>query len=143
MGGSPAISRTALASRSCSVTWNNNDDDMPAQDCGRQGRKGEAARASDGDAAPGELGIEIERPRADRLAVGHRPEQLELEPVGILRVEREAHAVIRLTHEGAGLDQRAARPREVGEILHLPRRAGPARGAPAGGAPAPPPAPAQ
>jgi 2-keto-4-pentenoate hydratase/2-oxohepta-3-ene-1,7-dioic acid hydratase in catechol pathway len=86
-------------------------------------------RRSDGDASLGELALEVERARADRLAVGHRPEQLELEPVGILRVEREAHAVIRLTHEGAGLDQREARPREVGEILHLPCRVVHARGA--------------
>src|SRR5207253_5840952 len=62
--------------------------------------KGGARRpALDDDAAPGHLTLEVERTRADRLAVGHRPEQLELEPVGILRVEREAHAVVRLTHE--------------------------------------------
>src|SRR5262245_38836659 len=82
----------------------------------------QSSRTSDRDASTGQLRIQIERAGPDRLAVGHRPEQLELEPVGILRVEREADAVIRLAHESTMLDEEAARPREIGERAHLPRR---------------------
>src|SRR5204862_5295035 len=68
------------------------------------------------------LRIQIERAGANGLAVGYRPEDLELEPVGVLRIERQAHAVIRLAHERAGLDQSLPRAGEVGELADLPRR---------------------
>src|SRR5215468_222677 len=70
----------------------------------------------------GDLGVEIEGPRAHRRPAGHRPEDLELEPVGILGVEGEADPVIRLADERARVEQALARAAEVGDLAHLPRR---------------------
>src|SRR5438128_3190125 len=74
------------------------------------------------DSAAGQLGFEIERPRTDRLAIGNRPEQLELEAIGIFRVEREARPVIRLADQRARADQPLPRARQVGEVTDLPGR---------------------
>src|SRR5258705_6142150 len=52
-------------------------------------------------AAPRELTFEIELGRPDRDAAGHRPEDLELEPVRILRVQGEADAVVGRADERA------------------------------------------
>src|SRR6185369_854566 len=74
------------------------------------------------EAAAGELAFEVERARARRRAAGHRPEDLELEPVGILRVERQAGAVIRGADERARLDQALLGPGQIGQLADLPRR---------------------
>src|SRR5687768_2846775 len=47
-----------------------------------------------------ELALQIQRARADGLGARHGPEDLELEAVGILGIEREAGAVV------GGADQR-------------------------------------
>src|SRR5687767_942117 len=67
--------------------------------------------SADRKPALGELALEIQRARADRLGAGHRPEDLELEAVGILGVEREARAVIGGADERARLDEAAPRAR--------------------------------
>src|SRR5262245_64635842 len=53
-----------------------------------------AAARSGTDTPPGHLALEVQLAGGRRPAVGHRPEHLELEPVGILGVERQAHAVV-------------------------------------------------
>src|ERR1700675_1327405 len=67
------------------------------------------------------LSLGAARPRAHRLTAGDRPEDLELQPVRVLGVERQAHAVIGLADERAGLGQPLARAHEVGELADLPR----------------------
>src|SRR5205823_13522608 len=81
------------------------------------------------NSSPGELGVEIQRARADRRAAGHRPEDLELEAVRILRVKRQTRPVIRLTDQRPGLDQPLARPREIAQLCDFPCRVVHARGA--------------
>jgi hypothetical protein len=71
--------------------------------------------------AAGELTLEIECGRPRRDGARHRPEDLELEPVRVLGVERQAHAVARLAHERAGVDESPTRARQVGELVDLPR----------------------
>src|SRR5437763_2719841 len=55
-------------------------------------------------AALRQLRLQVQRARAGRRAFRNRPEDLELEAVGILRVERQARAVIRLADERSRLD---------------------------------------
>src|SRR5437764_298070 len=70
--------------------------------------------------AAAELVLQIQRTRAGRLAVGHRPEQLELQPVGILGVERQAGAVIGLADQRARLDESLAGAGQVGQLGDFP-----------------------
>src|SRR5581483_2644177 len=64
-----------------------------------------------------------------RLDARHRPEDLELQAVGILRVEGQARAVIRLADERARLEQPPPRARKIGQLVDLPRRVIHPRGA--------------
>src|SRR2546421_2306738 len=95
----------------------------------RSGRPGEAVSPLDralglarDQATLEQFVLEVERAGAGGLAVGDGPEELELEAVGILGVEREAGAVVRLAHERARLDQPLAGAREIGQLGHFPRR---------------------
>src|SRR5206468_8934633 len=71
-------------------------------------------------AATGELALEIELGRSRGDPSRHRPEDLELEPVRVLGVERQAHAVIRRPDQRPGVDESLTRPRQVGEVIDLP-----------------------
>src|SRR5262245_29505268 len=64
----------------------------------------------------------MELARADGLTSGHGPEHLELEAVGILCVEREAHAVIGLADQRADLEEPPAGASQVSQLADLPRR---------------------
>jgi SAM-dependent methyltransferase len=86
----------------------------------RPGPGGPGSRSPRREAAAPELGGEIEAPGPDRRAVRHGPEQLELELVRILGVQRQADAVIRLAEQGAGVDQPPARAGEIGQLADLP-----------------------
>jgi len=66
--------------------------------------------------------FQIERARAGGLAVRHRPEELELQAIGILGVERQARAVIGLADQGARRDEPLARPRQIRQLADLPGR---------------------
>src|SRR5512132_1225337 len=85
-----------------------------------RGRGPGPPRSPEGESSARQLTLEIERARADRRAAGHRPEELELEPVGVLGVEREARAVIGLAHQRAHLDEPLPRAGEVGELGDFP-----------------------
>src|SRR5688572_19075898 len=81
---------------------------------------GPPSRSGHRDPAARELAHEIERAGRDGPAFGHRPEDLELEPVRILGVEREADPVIGLTHQGPHLDQAALGAHQICQLPHLP-----------------------
>src|SRR6266704_3160146 len=70
----------------------------------------------------GDLGLEVQRLRADRRASRHGPEDLELEAVGILGVEREADAVVGLADQRPRLGEPEPRASEIADLAHLPRR---------------------
>ena len=74
------------------------------------------------DPAAGQLGVQVQRTRAGRLAVRHGPEELELEPVGVFGVERQARAVIGLADQRACRDEPLASARQVHQVADLPRR---------------------
>src|SRR5256885_10000014 len=86
----------------------------------RSGRPGEAVSPLDralglarDQATLEQFVLEVERAGAGGLAVGDGPEELELEAVGILGVEREAGALGRLAHQRARLDPPPAGPRRI------------------------------
>ena len=68
------------------------------------------------------LGVEVERARADGRAAGHGPEHLELEAVGVLRVEALGRAVAGLAGVGVQLRQGRARLLQVVDGVDLPRQ---------------------
>src|SRR6266542_2815476 len=75
---------------------------------------------SDRDAAAGELAVEVELRGPDRGAARHRPENLELQSVRVLGVQRQADAMVRHANKRAGLDEPRPRPRQVGDLADLP-----------------------
>src|SRR4029453_6983413 len=80
------------------------------------------ARSGRTEPAARQLAGEAEGARPRRNAVRARPEDLELEPIRILGVERQAHAVIRGSDQGSCVDESPTRAREVGEGVDLPGR---------------------
>src|SRR5687767_11209364 len=76
----------------------------------------------DRDPALRQFCFEVEGEGALGGPVRHRPEELELESVGILGVERQAHPVIGHAHERTDVDQSPARAVEVAQLTNLPRR---------------------
>src|SRR5712691_9059680 len=75
-----------------------------------------------GDAAAGQLALQVEGPGSHRTTVGHRPEDLELEAVRILGVEREAHPVVRGADQRARVDEAPPGTHQIGQLAHLPGR---------------------
>src|SRR5687767_11289261 len=82
----------------------------------------DAPSCRDRNPAPGQFRFEVEGEGALRGPVRHRPEHFELQPVGILRVERQAHAVIGHAHERADFHQSMSRVIEIAQLTDLPRR---------------------
>src|SRR5262245_45866285 len=80
----------------------------------------EEARSGRLEPAARQLSGEVERARRGRDAVRARPEDLELEPVRILGVERKPHAVTRRAHQRARLHQPPLRGDEIGERAYFP-----------------------
>src|SRR5712692_5724559 len=73
-----------------------------------------------GHAPSGQLALEVELPRGRGFAAWHRPEDLELEPVWILGVQRQADTVVRGADQRTRLGQPPPRAHQIGDVGDLP-----------------------
>src|SRR5574338_779642 len=94
---------------------------MESRSRGRSGGGSDVGLLGHWNAPLAQLAFEVQRAGAHRAAARHRPEHLELEAVGVLGVEREAHTVIGGADQRARRDEPAARADQVGQLAHLPR----------------------